>query len=301
MRKRLVLFLVSCFALQQANAQYQNLLNPQNTQQIQKFKEQKVVVQTAFLDVNGSQSPYGMFKFDTEGRILSNITPKNHQHFTYDASGRIITFIDSAHDGRRFWKTEYAFAYDADGRPATFKLGKQTASFSYNAATRELAEVNGNAKTIYRYNEENKLVEEVTTGGDEPKTHKYIYNKYGDLANEIIARQDANGTDTTRISYSFDSKGKLMRKMVTQTRRMNESEDPTEPQTVVKTTKTYNYVYDVRTGLITTENMVSSNPKESCKTEWTYDNFGLPVKETKLDGTGKPIQTMVYKYSYTRK
>lgn len=301
MKKSFVLFLSMCFgAAGVLNAQHTTLLNPQNKQQIQKFKEQKVAVQTTFLEVNGSQAPYAMAKFDSEGRILNNISPKNRQYFSYDANGRLSNFIDSAHDGRRFWKNEYAFAFDAQGQPANFKLNKQTSTFTYNAAKRELIEVNGSATTTYRYNEENKITEEVTEGGDEPNVHKYMYNKYGDLVMEIIAKNNPNGTDTTRISYAFDSKGKLLRKQINQVLRMNESEDPTVPPTVTKNTKTFQYAYDVRTGLLTSETVVSSNPKESGKTEWTYDNFGLPIKEAKLDAAGKPIQAFVYKYSYIR-
>lgn len=301
MKKSFVLFLAFCFGtVGLLKAQYQTLLNPQPAQQIQKFKEQKVAAQTIFLDINGSQAPYGLVKFDEDGRITKNITPKNHQHFSYDANGRLTSFIDSAHDGRRFWKNEYAFTFDAEGRPANFKLCKVTSNFSYDGTKKELVEACGNAKTTYRYNEENKITEEITEGGDEPKTHKYIYNKYGDLATEIIALQNANGTDTTRILYTYDSKGRLLRKMEINTRRMNESEDPTVPQTITKSTKTTNYTYDVRTGLLTAENTVSSNPKESGKTEWMYDNFGLPIKESKLDASGKPVQAFIYKYSYVR-
>ncbi|MGZ8569378.1 MAG: hypothetical protein ACXWW0_08330 [Bacteroidia bacterium] len=299
--KDFVLFLTLCFgATGTIKAQHQNLLNPQSKQEIQKFKEQKVAAQSAFFELNGSQTPFGIAKYDAEGRILTNITPKKRQYFTYDANGRLSNFIDSAHDGRRFWPNEYAFAFDAEGRPANFQLGKQTSNFTYNPVKRELTEVKGSATTIYRYNEENKITEEVTEGGDEPKTHKYLYNKYGDLVLEIIAKQNANGTDTTRISYAFDSKGKLLRKQIAQTTRMNESEDPTIPPTVTKNTKIITYAYDIRTGLLTSENIVSSNPKESGKTEWLYDNTGLPVKESKLDAAGKQIQALVYKYSYIR-
>ncbi|RYD72581.1 MAG: hypothetical protein EOP53_21680 [Sphingobacteriales bacterium] len=302
MKKGLGLFFV--FGMCVCNfvqAQYQPLLNPQSTQQIQKFKEQKVAAQSIFMDVNGSQAPYGLVKFDEHGRILKNITPKNHQHFTYDENGRLTSFIDSAHDGRRFWKNEYAFAFDAEGRPQNFKLGKTTSNFIYDAAKRELVEATSTAKTIYKYNEENKITEEITEGGDQPKVHKYIYNKYGDLASEILAQKNLNGTDSAKTIYTYDSKGKLLRKQVTTIQSVDDAGDPTTPPTVTKTTKVINYAYDIRTGLLISENIVCSNPKENCKTEWTYDNFGLPIKESKLDATGKPIQAFVYKYSYVRK
>src|SRR5688572_29622321 len=104
MKKILASVFMLCFGVTGAvNAQYYSLLNPQTQQQIAKFKEQKVAVQTAFIDMNGNQAPYGISKYNAEGKIIANINPKNHQHFVYDESGKLVSFIDSANDGRRFF------------------------------------------------------------------------------------------------------------------------------------------------------------------------------------------------------
>lgn len=298
MKKATALVWGTVFFCGAASAQYDTWRFPQKADEMQKMKAAHVENVTIYAEVNGTQTPYGIRFYDKEGRITRNIDAKSHAWYWYDAQGRVQKCVDSAFDGRRFVPSVYAFNYDPNGSLLNCQAGNAIISFAYNAGNRELSEtLNENTTRFYRYNENKKLLEEVSGDAQNPYRRKLTYNKYGDLASEVIVHASENKKDSVIIVYSFDSKAQLVRKQMNSF-HSEFSEDPTTPSSERKKIEIWSYVYSMN-GTLTTETKTSpTNPAENYKVEWEYDKFTqLPLKAVHYNGQNKPEKTLIYKYS----
>jgi YD repeat-containing protein len=288
-----------------SSAQYDDMLHPQKAEEISKLKTQRFNMQTQFMELNGPETPVGISYFDAEGRILKSVNKDHHQYFTYDAAGRLASWLDSANDGRRFWKNEYSFEYDADGRPRAFQLAKKKAAFSWDASKNTLSEElseNGKPteKHTYVYTPENKLSEEMYAdiSGKLIKKRRLIYNKYGDLGSEISLEVRSGEQDSTTCIYTYDNKGRLLNKKLNFYSRASRADGSADSAAPVKTVKnqTISYAYDIK-GALASESLASSIPSENRKTEYRYDQLtGMLATEVFYDNTNKVSRKMNYKY-----
>ena len=297
MKKVLAILLGSVCVCSTASAQYETWRFPQKAEEIQKMKSAAVSNVTVFAEVNGIQSPYGIYFYDKEGRIQRKADPQSHAQYSYDEQGRVARCIDSAFDGRRFFATSYSFAYGPEGTLQGCQVGKTALNFTYNAASRELTEVENESTTrYYRYNEDGKLVEEVSGDAENPYRRKLVYNKYGDLASEVLVRSTATSRDSMITVYSFDSKSHLVRKQ-TNTFHTDISEDPTMPVAETKKIEIWAYTYALN-GTLTTEAKTSpTTPAENYRIEYQYDVKMMPLKSLQFNSQNKLEKTLVYKYS----
>jgi hypothetical protein len=297
MKKAAVLIFGTVFFSGAALAQYETWRFPQKADEIQKMKTAKIENVTIWAEIDGTQSPYGIRFYDKDGRITRNIDVKSHAWYWYDVQGRMQKCIDSAFDGKRFTPSVYTFNYTPDGGLQNCQAGSSMISFAYNAGSRELSElVNENTTRYYRYNENNKLAEEVSGDADNPYRRKLIYNKYGDLASEVIVRSTATQRDSLIIVYSFDSKAQMVRKQMNSF-HTEYSGDETMPATETKKIEIWAYTYAMN-GTLTTEAKTSpTHPAENYKIEWQYDQFTqLPLKAVHYNGQNKVEKTLIYKY-----
>jgi YD repeat-containing protein len=298
MKKAILLLCVAAFVCSTASAQYETWRFPQKAEEIQKIKTAGIERVTVFAEINGSQVPYGIRFYDKEGRIVRNVDAQTHAYYWYDAQGKVLKCVDSSFDGRRFFPTSYAFSYAPDGSLKGCQIGKTDLSFTYNAANRELSEVENESTTrYYRYNEDGKLIEDVSGDAENPYRRKLVYNKYGDLASEVLVRSTATSKDSIITVYSFDSKSHLVRKQ-TNTFHTDISEDPTMPVSETKKIEIWAYTYAMN-GTMTTETKTSpTHPAENYKVEYQYDNMKLlPLKEMRYNSQNKLEKTFVYKYN----
>lgn len=289
-----------------ASAQYADIRNPQTNKEIQVIHKQKVRRQIQYIVINGIEAPFGAATYDTSGRILSNTNARLRQHYAYDAHGRLISFVDSVSDGRRFTKNDYSFSYDSKGMPQQCSINGVKSGFSYDAGKKELseqrAEASGEqAKRLYSFNEGGKLIREefFTPAGIMEKNHKLIYNMYGDLASEITVATLPNGDKDSSVQiYTYDSKGNCIRKQHTHALTAHIDEDAAnaqeEPETEI-TTMIHTYTYD-RYGNRATENMQSSKAAENYRKEWVYEMNGLLESESTYDAANKLVKKFNYKY-----
>lgn len=279
-------------------AQYEAWRFPQKAAEIQKMKAANVENVTIYAEVNGSQSPFGIRFYDGEGRLTRNIDLATHAWYWYDGQGRVQRCVDSAFDGRRFVPANYSFVYGPDGMLQSCQAGNAAISFTYNAGSREVTETaNENTTPYYRFDANNKLIEEVSGDAENPYRRKLTYNKYGDLASEVIVRSANTAKDSIIIVYSFDSKANLVRKQMNSFRK-EYSDDPAVPPTETKKIEIWAYVYAMD-GTLTTETKSSpTHPDGNYKVEWQYDHLTkLPLKEMRYNAQSRLEKTMVYKYS----
>lgn len=288
-----------------ASAQYSELRSPQTNAEIQKMRSMHIRAVTQFLELNGSAAPIGVTYLDTAGRITRIASKDHHGHFAYDGQGRLSTWIDSVNDGRRFEKKEYSFVYDEAGHPKNFKICKQACTFTYDQAGHKITEniVNGTqaASKIYMLNEDGKIVNErMSSPTGEAYWHKFIYNKYGDLASEIKVSHNADGTLDSMVSiYTYDSKGRLIRRHNACRKGFTQSRDSLghvslKGGEIVQ--QNYSYIFDMA-GNMTTETLASTKADEGYKIEYQYDPTQLLTRQIKYDSHNKEVSRYAYKYS----
>ena len=306
MTNKIFVSVLSCLlAVQAVKAQYADILHPQSDDQGLKMKAVKSNFKSQFIEMGGNEAAYAAYAYDNEGRIMKVATPKRHQLFTYNDKGQVSELVDSVNDGRRFERFDYHFEYDANGRLSSAVLGKKKAVFAYDAAKRELVEtVSGAAgmleKHVYHYTEENKLSDELftSTAGEELRKHKLLYNKYGDLASEILVEKTKTGKDSSSTLYTYDGKGRLIDKKYTLSKITLDVAQPSTPKVEMRR-EAYSYTFNPKgqLGLIT---MTCSDGKDSYKQEYMYDNDGIISTETIRELGGKVIRKYSYRYSHRK-
>jgi YD repeat-containing protein len=258
-----------------------------------------------YLQQNGGSIPYGVNYYDTGGRVIFMANPNHHEHFAYDDKGRMIYWLDSANDGRRFEKHEYHFGYDDKGAVNMYKTSTTESKFALSGhELKEDVSKNGSVieRRIYSYNNDGKLTQEMhyelnkDSVGKLLFSHKIFYNKYGDLASEIIYNplNDCKG-DSTIIINTYDSKAKLIQKRKTmKTMKCGTPASITERKTE---TETISYTYNAA-GQLTSEGMTSIDPTRSYRKDYEYDTHGIILKERGFDGKGKSTTDISYTYIY---
>jgi hypothetical protein len=212
-------------------------------------------------------------------------------------------------DGRRFERKEYSFQYDEAGHPKHFKIGQQSSEFNYDAAGHKMTEsiVAGakSASVMYILNEEGKIISErKSSPSGEGYWHKYMYNKYGDLASEIKVSHNNNGTLDSMVSiYTYDGKGRLIRKHIAARNGFTQKRDSLGRTSVSggeTLQQNYSYIFDMQ-GNMTTETLSSSKAGESYKIEYQYDPTGLLTRQIKYDAQNKELNRYAYKYNTANK
>jgi YD repeat-containing protein len=298
----LFVLVLSCIS-KQANAQYYETTHRQTEDEIQKFKKLKVKTVTISLTEAGSEVPYSITQYDTSGRIFLIANLKHHEHFNYDQNGRMLYWLDSANDGRRFEKFEYRFSYDPSNRLVRYTTNKTNSQFIYDPSdAKETVTQNGVVieKHDYFYTPEGKLTLEVfkDTSGKVLYQHKTMYNKYGDLASEIVVNplKKCAGDSATSIN-TYDSKAHMIQKQKTLTTFSCDLRVANGPITKTTVNQKIVYTYDA-SGRMATETMTASDPALNYKREFQYSDDGLLAKETIRDDKGKPTKTMLYRYYY---
>lgn len=170
-------------------------------------------------DALGQATQYG---YDSLGRLISQtFADTTTAAFTYDANGNLLTARDS--------NSDYAYSYDALGRPIVFTdnaLGKSV-QYSYDTAGR-LATLTGpeGDPITYNYDAAGRLVKRVTP----PGTTTFAYDANGNLVSEVhpnavtsnyaydaanlitrITHKDPLGTLLASFAYTRDAKGRITR------------------------------------------------------------------------------------------
>lgn len=286
------------------SAQYNDLRSPQTSADIHRMYSMHVKSVTQFLEVNGSSAPVGISYLDTGGRLLRIASREHRAYYTYDKQGRLTASIDSVSDGRRFEKKEYSFQYDETGRPKHFRIDRQACEFNYDAEGHKMSEtiVTGaqSASKIYMLNDQGKIVSErMSSPSGEGYWHKFMYNKYGDLASEIKVSHNNNGTLDSMVSiYTYDGKGRLIRKHIASRLGFTLKHDSLGRTSISggeTLQQNYAYIFDMQ-GNMTSEVLTSSKAAESYKIEYQYDPTGLLTRQIKYDVQNKEISRYAYKY-----
>jgi YD repeat-containing protein len=128
----------------------------------------------------------------------------------------------------------------------------------------------------YFYNNENELIQAVSSGLKGKKTLYYTYNSQ----HQLLSRSLDN--DIIFMAYEYDSKGNL-------TKEMN-------PKNVIKRS----YKYDVRNNLI--ETRIHNDPFEiDSKRTYKYNDTNQLVKWTQYTGENKVFKIIKYDYDPTGK
>lgn len=297
-----------------ANAQYEDLRFPQSETESNWIKTHKITSQVIYMSLKGSEAPYGIVKYDANGRITLKANQKSRFHYVYDDQGRLSQFLDSTTDGRRFWKKAYSFTYNEDGKLKSAQLADSSAIFNFlsdaNTMIEQIKTPTGNSITReYTFTPEGKysIIKEKDAKGEVYFYHKYVYNKYGDLAAEVYVKQTEKGADSTVIMNTYDSKGRLLRKQKINTllslpANNDESAAIPEPAgnisapTVLSTRKdVFNYTYN-NDNQTTTETMSSTEKNQGYKKEWIYDNFGTVIKLNNFNAEGALEMSFIYHY-----
>jgi YD repeat-containing protein len=297
--KKTICLIAAGFACLAATAQYESVRFPQKAAEIQKMKNASVEQITIFSEVNSTQTPFGIRFYDNEGHITRNVDLSNHSWYWYDANGQVQRCIDSAYDGRRFFPTECTFSYAPDGSLRNCRIGNREVSFEYSADNRELSEVSNEVtERYYRYDESGRLLEERSADAEKPYRRKLTYNKYGDLASELVVSLEGNEKDSIITVYSFDSKAQLIRKQTNSFLTLT-SEDPTTPDEVTKKIEIWAYSYSMNGTLATEARTSPTHPAENYRLEWQYDKITqLPLKEIRYDSKNVLERTLVFSYDF---
>jgi len=283
--------------------QYYDETHRQTSDDINLIKARNIKTRFSYIEQAGSSAPYGVNYYDTSGRLTFMATPMHHEHFTYDDKGRMVYWLDSANDSRRFEKFEYHFGYDDKGALNAYKTSKTESKFS--ATGQEVKEDiirNGTVveRYTYSYNSDGKLTQEVSNEitndsvGKLLHSHKTFYNKYGDVGSEIIydAIKDCKGDSTIMIN-TYDSKAKLIHKQKSlKTMKCGIPASVIERKTI---SESISYTYNAA-GWLTQESMTSSDPSLNSVKKYEYDEHGIIVREKGFDDKGKSTTDMVYSY-----
>jgi hypothetical protein len=300
----LVLIVLVFAAISVAQAQYYDATHRQTEQQRQLFKKEKVRMVTLSVTEAGAEVPFSITHYDTAGRVQMLANPKHHEHFRYDDKGRMAYWLDSANDGRRFEKFEHNFGYDANNRVNSYNSSKSNSTFSTAQNGDIIEEVSKNGivaeKRSYAYNQDGKPVLEMfkDTGGRQLYMHKVLYNKYGDVASEIIVNNLKNCKgDSMVIINAYDSKGRIIQKQKFLTNYSCDNRLPNAQVDKKFISETIQYFYDSR-GRLVNENQNSNDPAHINKKEYQYYDDGMVMKEMNVDGNGKSSGNLVYRYYY---
>jgi YD repeat-containing protein len=306
--KRLLVFAAFIAGiLTTSKAQYYDITHRQSNEEVQKYRNQRIQMVTISLSEASTEVPFGLNRYDTMGHIVLIANPKHHEHFIYDADGRMIYWLDSANDGRRFEKTEYNFGYDAGGKMNSFRTKGSTSSFMANGAAEIKEEVMKNGvlaeRHSYTFTPENKpaLEEFKDTSGKQLYFHKLLYNKYGDLSSEIVVNpvKRCAGDSSTHI-YTYDSKARMIQQNSVITTFSCDLRVPGSPVTKTTVSQNTSYVYDNR-GRLVTETMTSSNSLLNYRKEFQYNDENLLAKELTFDSKGRQSKSLIYKYYYFKR
>jgi|GEM_PF-3808925 len=288
-----------------SHAQYQEITHRQTADEIKLFRNWTLKEQVLYLQQGGGSILYGVNYYDTGGRVIFIANPNHHEHFSYDDKGRMVYWLDSANDGRRFQKQEYWFGYDDKGAINMYKTSTTESKFTANGSeTKEDVMRNGTVveRRIYTYNNDGKLIQELhnemakDSVGRLLYSHKLFYNKYGDLASEIIYNPltDCKG-DSTIVINTYDNKGKIIQKRKNiKTMKCGALPSAVERKMVSESTS---YTYNAE-GRLTKETMTASDPALSYRKEYEYEVNGVILKELGFDGKGKSTTDMAYSYIY---
>ena len=283
--------------------QYYNETHRQTADDIKLIRSSNLKTRFSYIEQAGSSVPYGVNYYDTGGRVTFIATPMHHEHFSYDNRGRIVYWLDSANDGRRFEKFEYHFGYDDKGTVNLYKTTKTESMFSANSQeVKEDILRNGTVleRHTYNHNNDGKLTQETSNEmvkdsvGKLLYSHKLFYNKYGDLASEIIYNplKDCKG-DSIIIINTYDSKAKLIhRQKSLKTMKCETPASVIERKTI---SESISYTYNAA-GLLTQESMISSDLSLNYVKKYLYNEKGILVREQGFDDKGKSTTDMVYSY-----
>jgi len=285
------------------NAQYDANVHRQTDQEIQKFKKERLHFVTISLSEQGNEVPYAANYYDTSGRVIMMVTNKHHEHFGYDNNGRMNYWLDSANDGRRFEKIEYNFGYDGNNRVNSYETNKTKSQFAIGGGQEVNEDVMKNGVVVekhsYTYTQEGKLTLEVfkDMSGNLVYSHKILYNKYGDLASEIIINPYKNCKgDSTAIINVYNSKGLIVHKQKNVTNFSCGQATSLNPEK--KTiTNSIGYQYDSKDRL-TIETLMSGDPTQNGRKEYSYNDDNLIAKEMDFDGKGASTGNKIYKYYF---
>ena len=286
--------------------QYYDETHRQTADDIKLLRSWNIKTRFSYLEQAGNSVANGVNYYDTGGRVTFIANPLHHEHFLYDDKGRMIYWLDSANDGRRFEKFEYHFGYNDKGAVNAYKTLKTESKFSGTGqAIREDVTRNGTVieRHNYSYNSDGKLTQQVSneinkdTVGKLLYSHKIFYNKYGDIGSEIIYNsvKDCRG-DSTIIINTYDSKGKMIHMQKSyKTMKCGNPASVIERKTI---SESISYLYDATTGQLTKEAMTSSDPTLNYKKEYVYNESGIIVKELGFDGNGKSTTNILYTYVF---
>ena len=311
----LALFMIGICRL--SYGQYYTETHRQTTDNINLIRSWNLKTRYSYIEQADNSVPYGVNYYDTGGRVTFMATPMHHEHFMYDDKGRMVYWLDSANDGRRFEKFEYHFGYDDKGVVNVYKTSKTESKFtivgdqviedlSKNGAVIETRIYSYNT-TIYSDNNDRKLIQEMdykdakdSVGkliyGKLLYSHKIFYNKYGDVGSEIIynAIIDCKGDSTIMIN-TYDSKAKLIHVQKSlKTMKCGSPASVMERKTI---SESISYTYNAA-GQLTQETMTSNDQSLNYVKKYVYNEHGILVREQGFDDKGKSTTDIVYSYVY---
>jgi len=301
-RYLIIIFAVLCSF---SRAQYFEATHRQSADEINQLKTHNIREKITYIQQADNSVPFGVTFYDTGGRVVFIANPNHHEHFIYDEKGRMTGWVDSVNDGRRFEKHEYQFGYNSKGTINLYKTSTTESKF-FPLGQNIQEDVLHNGIVIelrkYDYNNDRKVTLELfrepgpDSLGKITYFHKILYNKYGDLASEIVYNplKDCKG-DSTVLINTYDSKGKLIHKQ----RSIKKLSCGAIANTIDRKmeTESVSMVYNA-SGKLTNESMVSSDPSLSYKKEFVYNENGILVKELGYDGKGKSTTNILYSYNY---
>jgi hypothetical protein len=309
LRLNIFIVLAFIFLAKNASAQHKELLQPQTSQQIKKFKELGVKIEYIGSNEEGDSS-YEASYVDTSGRKTLIQMPNSKTYMMYDEIGRIIRRLDSVMFKDSLIRKEYFIDYHLTGHPSIIQSPDFNATFRYNLEKRELEEIYIPAKgeeqrRFYRYDANGNIIEEVykAKDGEEVRVQKYEYNKDRKLVKETITETNLNGSRTFYgISYTYDGKGNLSsRQVATVLNYPGVNPDPNVKRVPKYKNKEFTFVYDENGNQIREISKDLDGGPGAYTVEKRYDKNGLIISYESFDYKNRPLLSLFYKYEYHNK
>lgn len=224
-----------------------------------------------------------------------------HEHFSYDSSGRMsaVKGENGPATGPTTVENE-TICYATGVAPTSCSSAATTADRSNVQSTYE--SVSGQTNT-YTYDDHNRLIKDVVTGGSNPRTYTYGYDASGNRTSstltgtsptsQTLAYNDANQIKTT--GYSYDGAGNLTTSPA-RTAKFNAAAQRTSV-TVAGTTSTYTYAGTNQNELLTetvpndhTYTLTYGRPdKNGLPTVDSVDVSGIGTGYILSDPSGQPV------------